>query len=174
MDYCRRHAWAGYDAYDGLDSRWLQRPVLRDSRRFRELVRQLNTYSPINLRPMLGIARSCNPKALGLCLAATVRLFRLNPLRSTDPIVELVGLIKAGRSAHPNDSWGYSFPWQTRTQLVPKDLPKLVCTVFVANARARGGAPCRVEAACRRLVEPRRIVPLALGGQLPHDRSDLP
>ena len=134
LDYCRRNAWAGYDPYDGLDSRWLQRPPLRDSRGLRVLVTQLNKYSPINLRPMLGIARSRNPKALGLCLAATVRLFRLGLLRSTDPIVELVRLIDAGRSAHPNASWGYSFPWQTRTQLVPKGHPNLVCTVFVANA----------------------------------------
>src|SRR5262249_8711318 len=37
----------------------------------------------------------------------------------------------------PNKShfcWGYSFPWQTRTQLVPRWAPNLVCTTFVANA----------------------------------------
>ena len=31
-------------------------------------------------------------------------------------------------------SWGYSFPWQTRTILVPRGAPNLVCTVFVANS----------------------------------------
>jgi hypothetical protein len=30
--------------------------------------------------------------------------------------------------------WGYSFPWQTRTQLVPAGTPNLVCTLFVAEA----------------------------------------
>ena len=30
--------------------------------------------------------------------------------------------------------WGYSFPWQTRTILVPRGAPNLVCTTFVANA----------------------------------------
>ncbi|OEU69350.1 MAG: hypothetical protein BA863_10175, partial [Desulfovibrio sp. S3730MH75] len=30
--------------------------------------------------------------------------------------------------------WGYSFPWQTRTILVPRMAPNLVCTSFVANA----------------------------------------
>jgi hypothetical protein len=30
--------------------------------------------------------------------------------------------------------WGYSFPWQTRTILVPRWSPNLVCTTFVANA----------------------------------------
>ena len=30
--------------------------------------------------------------------------------------------------------WGYSFPWQTRTQVVPRGAPNLVCSVFVVNA----------------------------------------
>jgi len=30
--------------------------------------------------------------------------------------------------------WGYSFPWQTRTIVVPSGSPNLVCTTFVANA----------------------------------------
>jgi hypothetical protein len=30
--------------------------------------------------------------------------------------------------------WGYSFPWQTRSILVPRGAPNLVCTAFVANA----------------------------------------
>lgn len=30
--------------------------------------------------------------------------------------------------------WGYSFPWQTRTIVVPSRFPNLVCTTFVADA----------------------------------------
>jgi uncharacterized protein YyaL (SSP411 family) len=30
--------------------------------------------------------------------------------------------------------WGYSFPWQTRREVVPAGTPNLVCTTFVANA----------------------------------------
>jgi uncharacterized protein YyaL (SSP411 family) len=30
--------------------------------------------------------------------------------------------------------WGYSFPWQTRTQIVPRWSPNAVCTIFVAGA----------------------------------------
>jgi uncharacterized protein YyaL (SSP411 family) len=29
--------------------------------------------------------------------------------------------------------WGYNFPWQTRTVLVPRWAPNLVCTTFAAN-----------------------------------------
>jgi len=34
----------------------------------------------------------------------------------------------------PYWSWGYSFPWQTRGELVPRGAANLVCTVFVSNA----------------------------------------
>jgi len=30
--------------------------------------------------------------------------------------------------------WGYSFPWQTRTIVVPSGVPNLVCTTFVGDA----------------------------------------
>jgi hypothetical protein len=134
LTYCRGQEWAGWDPYDGLDSAWLHRLPLRNSRVLRVLVIQLNKYSPINMRPLLGIGKSRNPKALALCLSALVRLFRLHLLRSTDPIVELVDLLQDSRSPHAHDSWGYSFPWQTRSRLVPKGHPNLVCTVFAANA----------------------------------------
>ena len=45
----------------------------------------------------------------------------VNPINSTKPI-------------NPYSCWGYSFPWQTRTILVPRAAPNLVCTTFVANA----------------------------------------
>ena len=35
---------------------------------------------------------------------------------------------------NPYWCWGYSFPWQTRTIIVPRGEPNIVCTVFVANA----------------------------------------
>jgi hypothetical protein len=38
------------------------------------------------------------------------------------------------REPFPYFCWGYSFPWQTRTILVPRFAPNLVCTTFVANA----------------------------------------
>jgi hypothetical protein len=45
----------------------------------------------------------------------------INPINSTNPITLY-------------SCWGYSFPWQTRTILVPRAAPNLVCTTFVANA----------------------------------------
>ena len=44
----------------------------------------------------------------------------------------LIALRSPASSSHW--CWGYSFPWQTRTVLVEKGSPNLVCTCFVANA----------------------------------------
>jgi hypothetical protein len=51
------------------------------------------------------------------------------------------------REPSPYYCWGYSFPWQTRTLIVPKFAPNLVCTTFVANAlldvyEKYGDSPC--------------------------------
>jgi len=53
---------------------------------------------------------------------------------------KLIDLRSQNKPINPNNSsnpywcWGYSFPWQTRTILVPDMAPNLVCTTFVANA----------------------------------------
>src|SRR5258708_27839781 len=50
-------------------------------------------------------------------------------------IAEMIEWIAAKKS--PDTSywcWGYSFPWQTRFEVVPAEAPNLVCTTFVALA----------------------------------------
>jgi hypothetical protein len=64
-----------------------------------------------------------------------VRLSRLNILDCENYISSLVEKLVTLRSQDsPYWCWGYSFPWQTRTVLVPRAAPNLVCTTFVANA----------------------------------------
>lgn len=134
LAHCRSREWSGYDPYDGLETPLMDHPPFRNSRHLRLVVTQLLKRSPINLRPMLRIEKSRNPKALALFLSATVMLSRMGLLQSLDPVFELIDLLLASRSSHPRDCWGYPFPWQTRTQLVPKGQPNLVCTVFAGQA----------------------------------------
>ena len=72
---------------------------------------------------------------MALSLAALLRLSRLGLLDQKNDIAVITDELVALRSPNtPYWCWGYSFPWQTRTILVPKGAPNLVCTVFVANA----------------------------------------
>jgi hypothetical protein len=90
---------------------------------------------PINLRPLLLITKEQNPKAIALFLAALVKLSKMGMLEKDSLIWDLVEILHTLQSPDANYScWGYSFPWQTRTILVPRGAPNLVCTTFVANA----------------------------------------
>jgi hypothetical protein len=90
----------------------------------------------VNLRRLLLVPKTQNPKALALFLSALLRLREQRRTADLDADVErLIERLAALRSpGEPYCCWGYSFPWQTRTVVVPAGAPNSVCTCFVANA----------------------------------------
>lgn len=135
FDYCRKHNWSGFDPYDGLNSRIFLATPLNKSKICRIAMIQLMKRLPINLRPVLLVPRLQNPKAIALFLAALVKLARMRLLPQGELIGEMTALLSALRSPDSEFcSWGYSFPWQTRGELVPRGAANLVCTVFAASA----------------------------------------
>jgi hypothetical protein len=135
LAYCQARQWAGIDPYDALNSRIFQALPLLDQRIPRLILSQLLKRSVINIRPLLLVPPAQNPKALGLFLMALLRMAKLGIADTEDQQREIVASLESLRA--PNSThfcWGYSFPWQTRTLLVPRWAPNLVCTTFVANA----------------------------------------
>jgi hypothetical protein len=135
MAYCGENNWAGFDPYDALNSRVFSLTPFVKSRVCRIAITQIMKRLPVNLRPPLLVPREQNPKAIALFLTAFLKLSKLGLLDQKDLVEVMVERLVALRS--PNTSywcWGYSFPWQTRTDLVPRWAPNLVCTVFVADA----------------------------------------
>jgi hypothetical protein len=135
FEYCRAHEWAGYDPYDALNSglframpaldRWLPRLVLT----------QVLKRSPVNVRPLLLVPQTQNPKGLALFLASMLKLSKAGLLQDPALIDLMIERIVALRSEGLSQfCWGYSFPWQTRTRIVPRGAPNVVCTTFVASA----------------------------------------
>jgi hypothetical protein len=135
LTYCRSRKWAGYDPYDALNSRLFKALRFLNFRLARLALTQLNKRSPMNVRRLLLVPPTQNPKALGLFLSALVRLSKSGVAVTDEEVVYLVERIAQLRAPHPKHwCWGYSFPWQTRTVLVPEGSPNLVCTCFVGNA----------------------------------------
>lgn len=133
--YCQAENWAGYDPYDALNSRLFAATPFSRSRICRIAFTQLLKRLPINLRPLLLIEKEQNPKALALFLMSFLRLSKLGFSGMEELIQYMIERLVALRSpGTPYWCWGYSFPWQTRTILVPRGAPNLVCTTFVANA----------------------------------------
>jgi hypothetical protein len=149
LEYCRANNFAGYDPYDALNSRIFKALPFLNFKLFRLALTQFFKRSPINFRPLFLVPKTQNPKALALFLMAFIRLRKIRLLENDDLIDHMVERLIALRSPNQSNSnnssnsinpenpywcWGYCFPWQTRTIIVPKDYANIVCTTFVANA----------------------------------------
>lgn len=135
MAYCGKNDWAGFDPYDALNSRVFSFTPFVKSRVCRIAITQIMKRLPVNLRPLLLVPREQNPKGIALFLMAFLKLSKLGLLEQKDIVEAMVERLVALRSPHTSYwCWGYSFPWQTRTDMVPQWSPNLVCTSFVANA----------------------------------------
>jgi hypothetical protein len=135
LGYCQDRSWAGWDPYDALNSRLFQSLPFLDTKWPRLVLTQALKRMPINLRPLLLVPPSQNPKGLALFLQALLKLNALGLIKNEKTCQNLAQRIAELRS--PGEAswcWGYSFPWQTRNRLVPRGASNLVCTVFVAEA----------------------------------------
>ncbi|HWY53291.1 MAG TPA: hypothetical protein VNZ03_02445 [Terriglobales bacterium] len=135
LAYCQANDWAGYEPYDVLNSKVYAALPFLNSKLPRLVLTQALKRSPINIRGLMLIPKTQNPKALGLFLSAFVKLSRIGVATEQNYVELMVDRLIALRSQSvPYWCWGYNFPWQTRTELVPRWAPNLVCTSFAASA----------------------------------------
>jgi len=81
------------------------------------------------------IPKTQNPKANALFLSALLKLSKIGVADHASVVRLMIESLIALRSRGvPYWCWGYSFPWQTRTVVVPAGAPNLVCTSFVVSA----------------------------------------
>ena len=109
---------------------WPARPARRSGWRRCRCSTWRAAWSPRSARPPCA-----GPKAISLFLAALLKIEKFDGVGQEDLIGSMIETLIALRS--PGTSywcWGYSFPWQTRTIVVPRWAPNAVCTSFVASA----------------------------------------
>jgi hypothetical protein len=135
MNLCKKENWAGYDPYDALNSRLFALIPFAQNRLCRIAFTQIIKRLPVNIRPYLSVRKEKNPKALALFLSASIKMAKAGLQEGGDAMAGLAKQIEDLRSpGNPYWCWGYCFPWQTRTVLVPRWEANLVSTTFVANA----------------------------------------
>jgi hypothetical protein len=135
LDYCVANDWAGYDPYDALNSKLFEALPVLNNRIPRLVLTQLLKRSPWNVRSLLQIPKTQNSKGLGIMISALIKLTRSGMLNQPELILSLADKLAAMRSPDMAQwCWGYSFPWQTRTIVVPRGAPNAVCTIFVASS----------------------------------------
>lgn len=140
--YCKSEDFAGWDPYDGLNSRVFQKTPLNNSYWGRLFWIQGFKHSPINLRRIMQVDKGHNPKGLGLCLSAIENLIQsaLVPPDSElerDMISEVRRiadlLLELASSGYRDYCWGYNFAWQSRAFYLPKWTPTVVATAFAVD-----------------------------------------
>lgn len=135
LSYCRANDWAGYDPYDALNSRVFKALPFLNFRLARLALTQGVKRCPVNLRPLLLVPKTPNPKGIALFLSSLVRLSKSGLADETESIGPMADKLLALRSpGRPYSCWGYNFDWQQRSELVPKGSPNIICSTFAANA----------------------------------------
>jgi hypothetical protein len=130
LRYCQSNDWAGYDPYDALNSRVFRKTPFFRNKFCRLIFTQGMKRCPVNLRPLFGIPKEKNPKALALFATALLKL----PNKESTAKSSLDILLQNKSENYPYICWGYNFDWQNRVALVPRGEPNIICTTFAGNA----------------------------------------
>ena len=134
--WCRAQGFAGYDPYDGLNSRLFQATPFKNSRVARLAWTQFHKRSPINFRSLVGIPRERNAKAIALFALAALADYRRHPTKENEVEARelLDDLICMSLKGFKGACWGYNFDWQARSFFAPRGTPTVVPTAFAARA----------------------------------------
>ncbi|MDR3628033.1 MAG: hypothetical protein P4L45_14415 [Ignavibacteriaceae bacterium] len=132
LQYIESEDYKGYDPYDTLLSFI---PFKKIGNWPAVLATQIQKRNPINIRPLLGIKKDYNPKAMGLFLQAYSLLYqKTNERRYLDKAEEILNwLISNYSPGYSGYCWGYNFPWASPVKYVDALVPSSVVTGFVCK-----------------------------------------
>jgi rhamnogalacturonyl hydrolase YesR len=135
LDSAAEKDYAGYSKFDALNSPILNALSLKN-KWLRILWTQCVKECPFNIRPLLGVRKSRNPKGIALFARAYLSLYEarreerwLNEAESL-----LKWLLDNPSPGMPQLCWGYNFIWQSPLFLQDIFEPNVVVTSFVGEA----------------------------------------
>lgn len=142
LAWCEAENLAGFDPFDGLNSRLFQSSPLKKIALARLAWLQMVKRSTRNLRPALKIEKGVNPKGIALFALAEIARFRATgDLKHAEKSkVLLEKLLKLQIKLSTSDSksskiaFGYNFDWQSRAFFAPQGTPTIVPTAFANQA----------------------------------------
>lgn len=142
--YCEEQNYKGWDPYDGLNSALFQATPLKHFQFARLLLIQLIKRSPVNIRPLLLVAKQHNAKGIGLFLSGYCNLYRLaeqgiTQFSTQEQLITKIHavarlLINLQSQGYSGACWGYGFDWQSMAFYLPRNTPTVVATSFAVEA----------------------------------------
>jgi len=134
-DWLEKNDYRGYDTFDGLNARFL-RPFTFESELLRTVLQQGVRRFPVNLRPLVGIAKSHSSKGMGYLARGFLRLYQCTGDETWKNKAEfaLGWLLKHRSSGYHGSCWGNHFDYQSRSFYLPKGMPTVVWTSLIGHA----------------------------------------
>jgi hypothetical protein len=134
-EWLERNRYEGYDTFDGLNSRLL-RPLTFNSPLLRTMLQQGVRRFPINVRPLVGVAKSPSTKGMGFIARGFLRLHQATGEDRWRKKAEfaLQWLIENQSSGYSGACWGNHFDYQSRSVYVTKNAPSVVWTALIGHA----------------------------------------
>lgn len=130
--------YAGYDPFDGLNSKFFDAFPFLKKGIFGLAWIQFFKRSSINLRSLLGVPKKRNPKGIGLFILGMVEEYKATgnqdyiheAMKLADWLVEQ----QCSKQEWQHACWGYHFDWKARAFYVPKGKPNVITTIYVSQA----------------------------------------
>ena len=145
-EYCETQDFAGWDPYDGLNSKIFQATPFKHWDIARLAWIQAFKRCPVNLRKILMVPKEHNAKGIALFLTGYCNLYHhqqhtgITDFGTKDEILEKINylaelLISMQSKGYSGACWGYNFDWQARRILFfPKNTPTVVATAFAVSS----------------------------------------
>lgn len=134
-NWLEKNDYRGYDLFDGLNARYL-RPFTFETKALRTVLQQGVRRFPLNLRPLLGIAKARSTKGMGYLARGFMRLEQATGRREWGDKAEsaLKWLMENESKGYSGACWGNHFDYQSRTFYLPKGVPTIVWTSLIGHA----------------------------------------
>lgn len=135
LDSAEKEDYCGYSKFDAMNSRLLK-SLSFNNKWLRLLYTQAVKELPFNIRPLLGVKKSKNPKGIALFARAYLFLFqKTSEVKYLEKAESLIQWLLDNPSPGANNlCWGYNFIWQNTIFLQDQFEPNAVVSVFVGEA----------------------------------------
>jgi hypothetical protein len=133
--WLEKNNYRGYDTFDGLNARFA-RPFTFETKFMRTALQQGVRRFPINLRPVLGVAKSESTKGMGFLARGFMRMHEATGETAWWDKADfaLQWLLEHQSQGYSGACWGNHFDYQSRSSYVPRGLPSVVWTSLIGHA----------------------------------------
>jgi hypothetical protein len=133
--WLEKNDYRGYDTFDGLNAKYV-RPLTFETNFLRTVLQQGVRRFPLNLRPLLGVAKSRSTKGMGYLAKGFIRLHQTTgeQVWADRAVQTLDWLIENQSKGYSGACWGNHFDYQSRSFYLPKGVPTIVWTSLIGHA----------------------------------------